>query len=287
MFDMQNMKYDVFISHASEDMELIVRPLVTMLEKLSVRVWYDEFSLKLGDSLSASIDKGLLESRFGIVVLSKSFLKKNWTDYEYRSLLSRQMNGQRIIIPLWYGITKEEVLSFSPYLADIFAGNVTPDNLQKTILSILKVVRPDILRTLKIQAYLSAAINNSQYKVVSLNEINRSPEKLSHLTPQQYVRAKSIFYGIGKHVKLPLNEFIDEYELDLIPEREIQTWEIMNVCYLEMLERYPESSDHDKEAYYEALIAISISSQNLHGVDLPVSKINELIELWNENCYEF
>ena len=97
---MQNMKYDVFISHASEDKDLIVRPLVTMLEKLSVRVWYDEFSLKLGDSLSASIDKGLLESRFGIVVLSKSFLKKNWTDYEYRSLLSRQMNGQRIIIPL-------------------------------------------------------------------------------------------------------------------------------------------------------------------------------------------
>ena len=82
---MQNMKYDVFISHASEDKDLIVRPLVTMLEKLSVRVWYDEFSLKLGDSLSASIDKGLLESRFGIVVLSKSFLKKNWTDYEYRS----------------------------------------------------------------------------------------------------------------------------------------------------------------------------------------------------------
>ena len=149
MFDMQNMKYDVFISHASEDKDLIVRPLVTMLEELSVRVWYDEFSLKLGDSLSASIDKGLLESRFGIVVLSKSFLKKNWTDYEYRSLLSRQMNGQRIIIPLWYDITKEEVLSFSPYLADIFAGNVTPDNLQKTILSILKVVRPDILRTVQ------------------------------------------------------------------------------------------------------------------------------------------
>lgn len=284
---MQNMKYDVFISHASEDKDLIVRPLVTMLEKLSVRVWYDEFSLKLGDSLSASIDKGLLESRFGIVVLSKSFLKKNWTDYEYRSLLSRQMNGQRIIIPLWYDITKEEVLSFSPYLADIFAGNVTPDNLQKTILSILKVVRPDILRTLKIQAYLSAAINNSQYKVVTLNEIHRSSEKQSHLTPQQYVRAKSIFYGIGKHAKLPLNEFIDEYELDLIPEREIQTWEIMNVCYLEMLERYPESSDRDKAAYYAALIAISVSAQNLQREDLPVSKINELIELWNENCYEF
>ena len=287
MFDMQKMKYDVFISHASEDKGLIVRPLVMLLEELSVRVWYDEFSLKLGDSLSASIDKGLLESKFGIVVLSKSFLKKNWTDYEYRSLLSRQMNGQRIIIPLWYDISKEEVLSFSPYLADVFAGNVTPDNLPKTVLSVLKVVRPDILRSIKIQSYLRNLINKGERKAVNINEITRQTQKQSHLTPQQYIRAKSIFYGIGKHVNLPLNEFIDEYELDVVPEREIQTWEIMNVCYLEMLERYPESSDHDKHEYYAALIAISISAQNLQRVDLPVSKINELIELWNENCYEF
>lgn len=287
MLDMQNMKYDVFISHASEDKELIVRPLVTVLEQLSVKVWYDEFSLKLGDSLSASIDKGLTESRFGIVVLSKSFLRKNWTDYEYRSLLSRQMNGNRIIIPLWYDITKEDILSFSPYLADVFAGNVTPDNLPKTVLAILKVVRPDILRSIKIQSYLRAAINKAEHKVLSLAEMQRSSSKQSNLTPQQYIRAKSIFYGIGRHVNLPLNEFIDEYELDVVPEREIQTWEIMNVCYLEMLERYPESSDHDKYEYYSILIGISISAHNLRRVDLPDSKINELIELWNRNCYEF
>lgn len=281
------MKYDVFISHASEDKDLIVRPLVTTLEKLSVRVWYDEFSLNIGDSLSASIDKGLTESSFGIIVLSKSFLRKNWTDYEYRSLLSRQMNGKRIILPLWYDITREEVLSFSPYLADVFAGNVTPDNLKQTILSILKVVRPDILRTLKIQGYLRAVIKNGKHKVLSIDDIKRQSEKQSHLTPQQYVRAKSIYYGIGKHVNLPLNEFLDEYELDVVPEREIQTWEIMNVCYLEMLERYPQSTDNDKFAYYATLIAISTASQNLRKIELLDSHINELIELWNENCYEF
>ena len=281
------MKYDVFISHASEDKDLIVRPLVTMLKKLSVRVWYDEFSLKLGDSLSASIDKGLLESRFGVVVLSKSFLNKNWTDYEYRSLLSRQMNGQKVIIPLWYDITKEEILSFAPYLADLFAANVTPENLHRTVLGILKVVRPDILRSIKIQSYLRNFINEGEKKILSISDVIKQTKKQSHLTPQQYIRAKSIFYGIGKHVNSTLNEFIDEYELDVVPEREIQTWEIMNVCYLEMLERYPESSDQEKVAYYAILIAISISSQDLHGVDLPVSKINELVQLWSENCYEF
>ena len=77
-------KYDLFISHASEDKDSLVRPLAILLERLSVKVWYDEFSLKLGDDLSLSIDRGLQASRYGLLILSKSFLAKNWTDYEYR-----------------------------------------------------------------------------------------------------------------------------------------------------------------------------------------------------------
>lgn len=66
-----------------------------------------------------------------------------------------------------------------------------------------------------------------------------------------------------------------------------KTWEIMNVCYLEMLERYPESSDQEKYSYYAALIGISTGVQNLPMVALPDSQIIELIDLWKENCYEF
>ena len=94
-------KYDIFISHASEDKDAIVRPLATILERLSVRVWYDEFSLQLGDSLTASIDKGLQESKYGLVVLSKAFLSKRWPEYEYRSLMTREIDGERVILPLW------------------------------------------------------------------------------------------------------------------------------------------------------------------------------------------
>lgn len=52
-------KYDVFISHASEDKELLVRELAIALRNLGLRVWYDEFTLKPGDSLYESIDRGL------------------------------------------------------------------------------------------------------------------------------------------------------------------------------------------------------------------------------------
>ncbi len=69
--------YDVFICHASEDKEKLVRPLAKSLTRLGLRVWYDEFELRVGDRLRRSIDKGLVNSRFGIVVLSKHFSKKN------------------------------------------------------------------------------------------------------------------------------------------------------------------------------------------------------------------
>jgi len=71
------MLYDLFICHASEDKESFVRPLADALRSKNVEVWYDEFSLKLGDSIRRSLDKGLSLSRFGVVVLSKVFLRKN------------------------------------------------------------------------------------------------------------------------------------------------------------------------------------------------------------------
>ena len=86
---------DVFISHASEDKEAFVRPLAEILQQYGVDVWYDEYELKLGDSISASITKGLIECQFGLVVLSPAFLRKNRTTFELQSLLSKEMQGKK------------------------------------------------------------------------------------------------------------------------------------------------------------------------------------------------
>jgi len=52
-------EWDVSISHASEDKDAIARPLVEAPRAKGLRVWYDEFSLKVGDSLRKKIDHGL------------------------------------------------------------------------------------------------------------------------------------------------------------------------------------------------------------------------------------
>lgn len=68
--------HDVFISHASEDKDEIVRPLADALTKEGLNVWYDEFTLRIGDSLRQKIDQGLVNSKVGLVVLSSDFISK-------------------------------------------------------------------------------------------------------------------------------------------------------------------------------------------------------------------
>jgi hypothetical protein len=74
--------WDAFISHASEDKDEIVRPLARELQQRGLRVWYDEFELRIGQSLRRKIDEGIARSAFGVVVLSNAFFAKNWTQYE-------------------------------------------------------------------------------------------------------------------------------------------------------------------------------------------------------------
>ena len=126
-----NKEYDVFISHASEDKESVVRPLAIALKNKGVSVWYDEFELKIGDSLRRKIDQGLSKSKFGIVVISRSFIKKGWTNYELDGLMTKAISGQQTILPIWHDITKQEVIDYSPSLADKVARNTGQETVEE------------------------------------------------------------------------------------------------------------------------------------------------------------
>lgn len=134
-------EYDFFISHASEDKENFVRPLAASLVEAGYKVWYDETVLKPGDSLRRCIDKGLVDSRFGLVVISPSFIKKRWTDYELNGMVAKEMNGHKVIIPIWYNVTIDDVLHFSPTLADklaIDASRLTLEEVVEQAMSVLQ-----------------------------------------------------------------------------------------------------------------------------------------------------
>ena len=136
------MLYDLFICHASEDKESFVRPLAEALRRENVEVWYDEFSLELGDSIRASIDKGLRHSRFGVVVLSKAFFAKKWPQYELDGLAEREMAGRdKVILPIWHEITHDDVMQYSPPLAGRKAAS-SSTGISKIVEEILSVIHP-------------------------------------------------------------------------------------------------------------------------------------------------
>lgn len=133
-----NKSYDVFVSHASEDKVGFVRPFVETLKSKGVAVWYDEFELQVGDSLRRSIENGLKNSKYGIVVLSEAFFKKEWPQKELDGLFAREVNGEKVILPIWHKISKNEVMGFSPIIADMLAINTTDFTIEEIAEQIAK-----------------------------------------------------------------------------------------------------------------------------------------------------
>lgn len=134
-------EFDVFISHASEDKDEVVRPLAEALKQGGLVVWYDEFELRIGDSLRRKIDSGLARSRFGVVVLSQEFFRKGWPNYELDGLVTRAVSGEQVLLPIWHNITKKEVIQHSPSLADKLARSTATHTVEEIAAEIIEVVK--------------------------------------------------------------------------------------------------------------------------------------------------
>lgn len=115
-------EYDFFISHASTDKDGFVRPLVKALENRGYRVWFDEDRLIPGESIRKSIDFGLSRAKRGLVILSPAFLGRNWPEWELSGLVQRQNSkGEKLIVPIWHDLDHDEIVKYSPPLADLVA----------------------------------------------------------------------------------------------------------------------------------------------------------------------
>ncbi len=144
-------EYDVFVSHAYEDKDSFVRGLVNELIALNLTVWYDELTLKMGSKLRQSIDKGLVSSRFGVVVLSHAFFAKNWTNYELDGLFAKENRPKSkggsndVILPIWHNISKDEVTAYSPSLANTVALSTAVYTVKDIAQEIYNIVKSEDL----------------------------------------------------------------------------------------------------------------------------------------------
>lgn len=97
--------------------------------------------MRIGHSLRRKIDEGIRSSRFGVVVLSESFFAKGWTNHELDRLVTRTVAGEQSLLPTWHDLEADDVMAYSPSLADKVAmstGRYSIDEIAEQIADVVK-----------------------------------------------------------------------------------------------------------------------------------------------------
>lgn len=256
---MELTKFDVFISHASEDKVGFVAPVAKHLLDWGVRVWYDEFELRAGDSLSRTIDRGLSESRYGLVVLSKAFFEKSWPEYELRGLISKETGHDKVIIPIWLGVTREDVMRFSPPLADkvaLVAATMKPIHVA---FKVCQVVAPQRHKELNRYLLWLSKKKNAPIKQKRAKDLKFSDVRHEKLPRSLMVRLRVNWYIFSEVLDSSFESMVDNFKRDLYPHEEVEVWEAMAAAYLEVLHCHSEYDDlATKNEIFHALLSLSL-----------------------------
>jgi hypothetical protein len=196
--------WDIFISHASEDKKSFVDPLALRLKQLGVRVWYDKFVLIPGDRLSEKIAEGLAKSRCGVLIISRSFLNKNWPRYELSGLVNRFVEDNVRLIPVWLGVTRADVAIVNPALADLFSICAEHANVDHCALEILRVVRPQLYENLSMIAKMTSA--KVKLGKVRLKDLREGPIRHHDFPKSLLIRIKNIWLATRDMVPVSLEK---------------------------------------------------------------------------------
>jgi hypothetical protein len=109
----------VFISHASEDKDLLAEPIARHLSEMGCLPWLDKEQLVAGDSLTSRIGSALRDCNYAVLVVTHSFLQKSWPRQELRVLLARELNERRsIVIPVLHGVNATDLIDEFQLLLD-------------------------------------------------------------------------------------------------------------------------------------------------------------------------
>lgn len=138
-------EYDVFVSHAWEDKEDFVDDFVDALRNLGIKVWYDTTQIKWGDSMRERIDDGLKKSRFGVAILSPNYIAENkyWTKAELDGLFQLESVNGKTLLPIWHNLTKQQVMNYSPIIANKKAMTTALMTAQEIAEELLNLIPKD------------------------------------------------------------------------------------------------------------------------------------------------
>ena len=170
--------HDVFISYAHEDRKIAME-MEDKFSKSGLDVWIDELKLNIGGSISEEIGKAIEEAKYGIIILSKHYLTKPWPLEELKLLFNLQIStGQKIILPIWHGISNEEIKESFPFLIDIKALSTEKMAIDDIVQAICTVVEG--IGDTEEKESLQIPINDN-IRIFPKHSFEKGTEKQSHL----------------------------------------------------------------------------------------------------------
>lgn len=130
---------DVFLCHAWDDRQGAAKELHDLLEAVGVKVWFSEKDLGLGVPMMRAIDKGLANSKVGLVLVTPALLarlpKESVADKELSTLLA----GNRLV-PIVHNTTYEALRDVSPMLASRTGLDTAEDSMSEVAAKIAELV---------------------------------------------------------------------------------------------------------------------------------------------------
>lgn len=135
---------DIFLCHAWDDRRGVAKELHDILESRGVSVWFSEKDVALGSPLMREIDKGLIKSRVGIVLVTPLFLNRiagaGIADKELSALLARDL-----IVPIIHNTTYEDLRDVSPLLGSRSGLSTIEDSLEEIASKLAELVTPETI----------------------------------------------------------------------------------------------------------------------------------------------
>ncbi|PCI33847.1 MAG: hypothetical protein COB54_02280 [Alphaproteobacteria bacterium] len=131
-----------FISHSKKDSRDFAINLANKLAAKGCPVWFDEYSLNVGDSLIESIERGMKITDKCILVLSPEFLAdEGWCKHEFKTASMKQIFEKRkVMLPIWSGVQKQDVYDYSPALVDTFGLDTSSHSIEVMVDKLSKVL---------------------------------------------------------------------------------------------------------------------------------------------------
>lgn len=130
---------DVFLCHAWDDRQGSAKELHDLLEAGGVSVWFSEKDLGLGVPMMRAIDKGLVNSRIGIVLVTPAMLQRLPTEGVADKELSALLRRERLI-PVAHGTTYEDLEKVSLLLASRAGLSTAEETMAEVAAKIAELV---------------------------------------------------------------------------------------------------------------------------------------------------